>query len=176
MHEVFFTTHEKWSECQYNSFYPKIIDFPKVTTDDFLRQAALDIISILQSPPASTIKSLEADDQTRNVLLKLATIFKTNEESPANPTEPLGVHSNDITTSKQLEPPGTSNLNNHNSLRQLQHTLAQLTRVQNQTKKQQQIVSTHSTPRSFKHRAATFLIESPVFRCPTEKYVKHYDT
>ena len=43
--------------------------------DDFLTQAAEDIIKILANPPASTVPILEAGNKTKNALLKLAFIF-----------------------------------------------------------------------------------------------------
>ena len=52
------------------TFFTKVISFQKVNTDEFLRQAAEDIIIIPTAPPTKTIPSLEAGDTTRNTLLK----------------------------------------------------------------------------------------------------------
>ena len=54
------------------TFFPALVQVPKVTTDDFLRQAALDIITILTQPPTHDKITLEAGDETRNALLKIA--------------------------------------------------------------------------------------------------------
>jgi hypothetical protein len=54
------------------TFIPSQYKFPEITTDDFLKQAATDIISILNKPPSSTVPTLEAGDPTRNALLKIA--------------------------------------------------------------------------------------------------------
>ena len=58
------------------TFFPKVISFPKVTTDNFLRQVAEDIISILTAPPTPTTPSLEVGNTIRNELLKIATVLK----------------------------------------------------------------------------------------------------
>ena len=62
--------------------FQKTISFPKVSIDDFLRQVAEDIISILTSPPTPTTPSLEAGEPTRNALLKTATILKRTDRLP----------------------------------------------------------------------------------------------
>ena len=58
-----------------DTFFPSTVSFPQVETDDFLHQAATDIVSILQQPPSSTVPSLQAGDTVQNALLQLATIL-----------------------------------------------------------------------------------------------------
>ena len=62
------------------SFFPHDILFPEVKIDDFLCQAATDIISILTHPPPSTVPSLEAGETTKNALLKLALLLNSQED------------------------------------------------------------------------------------------------
>ena len=57
-------------------------------TDDFLKQAALDIISILTTPPSSTTVTLEAGDEVKNALLKIAQSLHRVEPSPSPPSTP----------------------------------------------------------------------------------------
>ena len=64
------------------TFSPTVVPFPKVSTDDFLRQAATDIITILTEPPSSTTPTLEAGDGTRNALLKIAETLKRADKLP----------------------------------------------------------------------------------------------
>ena len=59
--------------CDTVTFSPKAIPFPEIKLEDFLRQAAEDIISILTLPPSTTTPSLAAGDPVRNALLTLAT-------------------------------------------------------------------------------------------------------
>ena len=47
------------------SFFPKKIKFPKTTTEDYLRQAASDIVFILQNKP-SIVHSLDFGNETEN--------------------------------------------------------------------------------------------------------------
>jgi len=47
------------------SFFPKKVNFPKTTTEDYLRQAASDIVFILQNKP-SIVPSLDFGDETEN--------------------------------------------------------------------------------------------------------------
>ena len=61
------------------TFFPEVISFPKVNTDNFLRYAAEDIISILAVLPTPTTPSLEVGDPTRNELLKIAKILKRTD-------------------------------------------------------------------------------------------------
>ena len=61
-------------------FLPHDIPFPEVKIDDFLRQAATDLISILTHPPPSTVPSLEAGDATKNALLKLALLLNPSDD------------------------------------------------------------------------------------------------
>ena len=69
------------------TFFTKVILFPKVNTDYFLRQAAEDIISILTTLPVSTTPSIEVGDTTSNALLKIATIMnQTDRLLVASPT------------------------------------------------------------------------------------------
>ena len=64
------------------TFFPKTIRFPKISIDDFLRQAAMDIVSILNDPPSTTTLSLKVGDNTRNALLEVAKILKRTETIP----------------------------------------------------------------------------------------------
>ena len=56
-------------------FFSKYIDFPAVKIDDFLTQAAENIIKVLKNPPAPIVPSFEAGYETNNSILKLALIF-----------------------------------------------------------------------------------------------------
>ena len=58
-----------------DAFFPHEIPFPEVKIDDFLRQAATDIITILTHPPPTTVPSLQAGDSTKNAILELASIL-----------------------------------------------------------------------------------------------------
>ena len=80
------------------TFSPKVVTFPAVKTEDFPKQAALDIISILTRPPSSTNVKLEAGDETRNALLKIAQALHRVEKittieaptlSPSPPKDPV---------------------------------------------------------------------------------------
>ena len=61
-------------DCDTVAFFPTIIPFPEVKLQDYLCQAAGNIISILTLTPASTITpSLEAGNPVRSALVTLAT-------------------------------------------------------------------------------------------------------
>ena len=53
------------------TFFPREIPIPKGGLDDFLRQTATDIITILTAPPSTTTPSLEGGDPTHNDLQKM---------------------------------------------------------------------------------------------------------
>ena len=72
MCEVLFPQTKKIRTCDTVIFFPTTIPFPQVKSDDFLRQAAEDIISILTQPPSTVFSSLQAGNPTRNALILLA--------------------------------------------------------------------------------------------------------
>ena len=78
------TRHERIADTV--TFFPKVIPFPAVTLDDFLRQAASDIISILKNP--STLPALECGNSTKNAIVKIAELFHRAEIIPDAPTPP----------------------------------------------------------------------------------------
>ena len=75
-------------DCATVPFYPSRIPFAEVKLEDFLRQAASDIISILTLSPSRTTPSLQAGDPVRNVLTTLATQLKRIEHIP-DTTSPI---------------------------------------------------------------------------------------
>ena len=63
-------------------FFPSEIPIPKVGIEDFLQQAATDIISILQDKPSTTTLGLQIGDTTRNALLEISNILQRTESLP----------------------------------------------------------------------------------------------
>ena len=61
---------------------PVVVPFPQVKTKDFLKQAALNIISILSNPPSTTSVTLEAGEETKNTILKVTQALQHVEEIP----------------------------------------------------------------------------------------------
>lgn len=61
---------------------PHAIPIPEVRLQDHLRQAASDIVLILQTPPSTTSMSLEAGDPTGSALEKIADILKRKTTIP----------------------------------------------------------------------------------------------
>ena len=64
------------------TFFPHKINFPKVTTDDFLRQSTTDIIKLLTTPLSGVGPTLEAGDETRNAVLKIAQLLNRTDKIP----------------------------------------------------------------------------------------------
>ena len=83
--KCYFPSTRAERNIQTATFSPKDIPFPKVNLDDFLRQAAMDIITILSSPPTNNSQSLEVGDTTKNALLKIAQILHRAEDLPQLP-------------------------------------------------------------------------------------------
>lgn len=57
-------------------FFPHSVTFPQVKLHDYLKQAASDIVSILATPPSTTVPTLASGDETQNAILQLASILK----------------------------------------------------------------------------------------------------
>lgn len=61
------------------AFIPHNIPIPEMKVEDFLRQAASDIVTLLTHPPKHTTPTLTLGDETRNGILQLATLLNTNQ-------------------------------------------------------------------------------------------------
>ena len=61
-------------------FFPKVVPFPAVTLDDFLRQATSDILAILQNP--TTIPTLQCGDDTQEAVHKIAKLLNRSVPRP----------------------------------------------------------------------------------------------
>ena len=64
------------------TFIPHVIAIPEMNLEDFLRQATLDIVSLLTHPPASSVPVMMLGDNTKNGLLQLTTLLQTNALPP----------------------------------------------------------------------------------------------
>ena len=158
-------------------FFPHIIDFPKVTPEFFLRQAALDIITLLTNPPPFTVPSLNAGNKTKNAILQLATILGTNPLSQQSWSDQ---HHATIKQAAQLPtiitaPPKANNTTSSTPIQTLQNTLTRLARVLKTTNPTQKTIHP-STANSFKHRAATFLVENHQHQSPIQNKSFHIYT
>jgi len=63
------------------SYFSKKVKFPKTTTEDHLRQAASDIVFILQNK-LSIVPSLDFGDETENALLHISTLLGRAAKPP----------------------------------------------------------------------------------------------
>ena len=73
-------------------FFPVTTPFPKVATEDYLRQAAKDILDILQEPQ-KIIPSLQYGSPTTNAYIQLAQILKRATRQPSQRTKGGEYHS-----------------------------------------------------------------------------------
>jgi hypothetical protein len=69
-------------------FFPKTLPFPKISTEDYLKQAASDILAILQNPP-SHLPYLAYGDKTNNALVQIATLLGRAVAPPPSPHLPI---------------------------------------------------------------------------------------
>ena len=88
-------------------FFPTTTPFPKVTTDNYLGQAATDILAILQEPQKS-IPSLQYGSQTTNAYIQLAQTLKCATSQPIAPREPkvAQISTQNLITPPRVIPPG----------------------------------------------------------------------
>jgi hypothetical protein len=68
-------------------FFPTIIPFPTITTADYLKQAATDIVTILRNP-SNDLPSLSFGDDTTNALVQIAQLLGRATLPPATPVDP----------------------------------------------------------------------------------------
>ena len=69
-------------------FFPTSIPFPNISTEEYLKQAASDIVAILQKPPSS-IPYLAYGDTTQNALVQIATFLGRATTPPTAPQVPI---------------------------------------------------------------------------------------
>jgi hypothetical protein len=72
-------------------FFPKQIPFPTTSTEDYLKQAASDILAILQKPP-TTLPYLAYGDATNNAIVAIATLLGRADIPPELPRAQIPVH------------------------------------------------------------------------------------
>jgi hypothetical protein len=65
-------------------FFPKKIPFPSISTEDYFKQAASDILAILQKPPSS-LPYLAYGDPTNNAIVQIATLLGRIVAAPPSP-------------------------------------------------------------------------------------------
>jgi hypothetical protein len=68
-------------------FFPHKIPIPSFTTEALLRQTAVDMVSLLTSPPSLT-PALQYGDSTQNALLQIAKLLNRDVEIPVLPPAP----------------------------------------------------------------------------------------
>jgi hypothetical protein len=71
-------------------WFPHSVPFPKVSTDDYLRQTATDMLTLLQGKDSHPIPSLTYGSDTTNAYIQIAKILKraTTVPPPAAPLPP----------------------------------------------------------------------------------------
>lgn len=80
--ECYFPKTRALRTCDTVMFFPHKLAFPAITVQDYLKQAAEDIIHILLHPPPTTVPTLSTGDPIRAALLELATTVKRVEPMP----------------------------------------------------------------------------------------------
>ena len=180
--KVYFPKTRSERNCDTITFFPTVIPYPEVKIDNFLRQAATDIITILTAPPSTTTPSLQAGDVTKNALLDIATILHRAEDLPVATikdvtTPPQRVDHNQQSTFSEIKdvitppervhhkPQSTDSAINK-KLRESIPTTRKLDWKKGSNK------STHryklrnrdiTTPKSYKSRAAQYLLAQHIF-------------
>ena len=71
------------------TFLPHKIPFPTIGLQEYLKKAAEDIITILSKPPSMVLPTLEAGDNIRNALLKIAELLNRAKQLPLPPLLPI---------------------------------------------------------------------------------------
>ena len=75
MLQVFHTRTGSVRDADTVEFFPQQVPFPQVSNETFLRQAAFDVLAILQAPQPTT-PALIYGDKTMNAFIEVATILK----------------------------------------------------------------------------------------------------
>ena len=84
--KVFFPKTQTERDVDTIIFFPSSIPFPETKLNDFLKQAAGDIITLLTQLLSITTPTLQAGDDTKKVLLDLAKILNRADTLPTQST------------------------------------------------------------------------------------------
>jgi len=87
--------------CNTFAFFPHDVSIPKVSTEDYLRQAASDIINLLTNPVAH-LTFLHVGDNTQNTLLKIAQLLNRSVDLWINLSPEKPLKNNTIPTSDKI--------------------------------------------------------------------------
>ena len=82
---VYFPSTRAKRNCDTVTFIPVVVPFPNVKADEFLKQATLNIISVLTNPLSTITIILAAGYETQNALLIIAHALKRVEQLPSLP-------------------------------------------------------------------------------------------
>ena len=80
--EYYFPSTQSQQHVDTVTFFPKHITFPKISIDEFLRQATMNIVTILTATPSNIALSLQASDPVCNALLGIATLLNRTDRLP----------------------------------------------------------------------------------------------
>ena len=165
--KVYFPKTRSERDCDTITFFPTVIPYPEVKIDDFLRQAATDIITILTTSPSTTTPSLQAGDVTKNALLDIATILHRADDLPSPPL-------NDITTAPQRvsKDQQTTSSSISKTLKEPVPTTKKLDwkRGSNTGTHRYNLRNGITAPRSYKSRAAEYLLAQHIFNKASHIY------
>ena len=64
------------------TFSPTVIPFPNIDLDNYLRQTAVYIITIIPATPSPSTSTLKVGDPTQNILLEIATVLTRADMLP----------------------------------------------------------------------------------------------
>ena len=85
---MLFSKYTFRKKCKNCHFFPHSVDFPKVTTDDLLRQVTTDIVKLLTVPLQKIGPILGVGDDARNALLKVARLLNRADSIPKSLPSP----------------------------------------------------------------------------------------
>ena len=143
-------------------FFPEVVPFPKITTEDLLRDTARDILAILNNPIAAA-PCLHVGDETRTAIKQIATILNRVVPPPlpvpSTPTPTVQIKSQpaSIVPTPEPSPPNKSNAVNPTSVTTPVKSTALLPRV----------ISIRSPPA--KHVKPSLKNTTPKTKFPTSK-------
>ena len=105
--ECYFPRTRATRTCDTVIFFPHKAPFPTITTQDYLKQAADDIIHILLHPPSTTVPTLAAGDPVRAALLELATTLQRVQPVPVRPEPTIPITMTPAAPSPRVETPAS---------------------------------------------------------------------
>ena len=168
--QVYFPRTRTTRHCDTVEFFPTIFKVPKMSLEDYLRQAATDIIALLTNPPSTTTFIPQAGDPIYNALLELAQIFQKADTLPSLPllkNKPPTSQNDQTVPETRVQPVSETRVHKPTLIEKLNQKRWQ----QKQLPQSRYSLRSRDKATPFKHMATRQLVAQHIFSLPSISHI-----